>query len=94
LKVIIQPDAQESLDEIAELIDGINTPGAGERWTDRVLDFIKDYAQPKVKYAVCHNKDLAEQLLSCITFNNWVIAFKTEQNSFIVYQVIHGSLLQ
>jgi hypothetical protein len=94
VKVTIEPEAQETIEEIAELIDGINTPGAGDRWTDRILDFIKDYAKPRVKYVLCHNKDLAEELFSCITFNNWVIVFRIEKNSFIVYQVVHGSLLE
>ena len=94
MKVIIEFEAQETISEIAELIDGRNTPGAGERWTDRILDFIKDYSRPKVKYALCHNQDLAAELFSCITFNNWVIVFRIKQNTFIVYQVVHGSLLQ
>jgi hypothetical protein len=94
VKVIIEEEAQETLNDIAELIDGINTPGAGERWTDRILDFIKDFAQPKVKYALCRNADLAAQLFSCITYNNWVIVFRIEKSVFIVYQVVHGSLLE
>jgi hypothetical protein len=94
VKIIIEPKAQETISEIAELIDGINTPGAGERWTDRILDFIKDYARPKVQYALCHNIELADELFSCITFNNWVIIFRIEKNSFIVYRVVHSSLLQ
>ena len=88
MRVIIEAGAQETIEEIAEFIDGINTPGAGDRWTDRILDFINDYAKPKVKYALCHNRDLADELFSCIIFNNWVIVFRIEKSSFIVYQVV------
>ena len=94
MKIIIEPKALETISEIAELIDGINTPGAGERWTDRIFDFIKDYARPRVKYALCHNTDLAEEMFSCIIFNNWVIVFRIEKSVFIVYRIVHGSLLQ
>ncbi len=93
MKVVILPLAQDTIDEIAEFVDGINTPGAGERWTDRILDFIIEYAKPGVKYTMCHNAGLAQKLLSCIVFNNWVIAFKINEDTLTVYQIIHGSLL-
>ena len=93
MKIIIEAEAQETINDIAELIDGVNTPGAGERWTDRILDFIISYAQPQAKYALCHNADLAAELFSCITYNNWVIVFRMDKNAFKVCQIIHGSLL-
>ncbi len=94
MRVAIKADAQNTINEIAELIDGINTPGAGDRWVDRILDFIIDYAQPNVQYALCNSNELAEDLFSCITFNNWVIVFRIEDDMFNVYHIIHGSLLQ
>ena len=94
MKVVLHPIAQETIDEIAEFVDGINTPGAGDRWTDRILDFIIAHAKPRAKYALCQNDELAEMLLSCIIFNNWVIAFRIEKNTLTVYQIIHGSLLK
>ena len=94
MNITIKAEAQETLHEIAELIDGINTPGAGDRWIDRILDFIRAYAQPKVKYALCHNQQLAEALFSCITFNHWVIVFRIEEDLLVVYQIINGSLLK
>lgn len=93
MNVVILPFAQETIDEIAEFVDGINTPGAGDRWTDRILDFIIAYAKPGVKYSLCQNANLAQKLLSCIVFNNWIIAFKIDEETLTVYQIIHGSLL-
>ncbi len=61
MKVIIEPLAQETITEIAEFVDGINTPGAGERWVDKILDFIAAYAKPNVQYSVCANKVLAKK---------------------------------
>lgn len=89
----IDPLAQLTINEIAELTDGINTPGAGERWLDELLDFIIGYAKPSVGYALCHNSKLAAQGYSCIIFNNWVIAFTISEDVFTVHLVIHGSLL-
>jgi len=94
LTVLIKPDAQNTINEIAEFIDGINTPGAGDRWTDRILDFIAAYAQPGAQYALCNNPELANELFSCVTFNNWVIVFKIEKNTLVVYHVIHGSVVK
>ena len=93
MKVIIETPAQETLHEIAALIDGINTPGAGDRWIDRILDFIQEHAQPNLKYSLCHNHLLAKSLFSCITFNNWVIVFRIEDEILRVYQIVYGSLL-
>lgn len=61
MNVIIHDVAQDTIDEVAEFIDGINTPGAGERWIDKILDFILTYAKPNVKYALCNNSILASQ---------------------------------
>jgi hypothetical protein len=94
LKVTIKAAAQETLDEIAALIDGINTPGAGDRWIDRILDLIQEHAQPNLQYALCHNEILSASLFSCITFNNWVIVFRIEDNVLNVYQIIYGSVLK
>ena len=31
--------------DVAEFIDDINTPGAGDRWLTKVFSFIEDYAR-------------------------------------------------
>lgn len=93
MKIVIEPFALNTINEIAEFIDGINTPGAGDRWADRIFDFIDEYAQPKAHYSLCSNQYLAAKQLCCITFNNWVIVFTSTDKHFVVHQVIHGSLL-
>lgn len=76
----IYPVAQITINEIAELSDGINTPGAGDRWLDKLFDFISSYVKPNVTYALCSHTKLALQNYSCIVFNNWVIAFTIHED--------------
>ena len=94
MRVIISPIAQDTILEVAEFVEGINTTGAGDRWTDKILDFIASYAQPKAKYSLCRDKDLRKKLLSCVAYKNWVIAFKIEDDIFFVHQIIYGPILQ
>ena len=87
-------EAEEQLYDIAEVIDDLNMIGAGERWVNKFIEFIKSYAIPNVKYAVCQSARLAELQYSCITFNHtWVIAFKLEDDEIRIYEIIYGSLL-
>lgn len=37
---IILPKAQQTLNEISDFIDAVNTAGAGERWVERLIDAI------------------------------------------------------
>ncbi len=93
MKVSLEPDALETLYDIADFIDSIHTPGAGQFWvTDFVLN-LYTYAKPDVTYALCHNKILALAGLSCITYKGWVIAFKIEGDDMVVYLIVRGSIL-
>ncbi len=95
MKVVFEAEAEQQLYDLGEMVDDLNITGAGARWINRFLDFIEDYAQPKVTYALCHNADLAARQYSCITFRDkWVIAFKITGNEFRVYEIIHGAVLQ
>lgn len=59
MKVRLEPDVLETLSDVAEFIDTINTPGAGQFWiTDFILN-LYTYAKPNVAYALCQNKILA-----------------------------------
>jgi len=93
MNVILKPEAEETVLEICEFIDSINTEGSGNRWLDKLSAFIVSYAKSKVKYVLCRNEAFAEDGLSCITFNGWVIAFKIVQDEFIVYQIVRGDVL-
>jgi hypothetical protein len=93
LEIEIRAKALKTLDEVANYLDSINTFGAGGRWLDRFFTRIEKYAKPEVSYALCSNMRLAKRRFSCITFNNWVIAFKIIKSRFVIYEIIHGSLL-
>ena len=95
MNIQLSTSALEKINDIAEFIDDINTEGAGDRWIERLFDFISDYANAdNVTWGLCNNEELAAKQYSCITYNHiWVIAFKVEENTFKVYDFINGTLL-
>jgi len=95
VNVAISESALEKINDVAEFIDDINTEGAGDRWVERLFDFIAGYAAlPNVEWQLCKNEALAERGYSCVTYNRiWVIVFKVEENTFKLYDFINGSLL-
>jgi hypothetical protein len=93
MKVSFEPEALETLYDIAEFIDSINTEGAGQFWVSNFISNIYNYAKPNVTYALCNHPLLAEDGFSCITYNGWVIAFKIEHDELVVYLILRGSLL-
>ena len=93
MEIEIRAKALKTLDEIANHLESLNTPGSGSRWLDRFFMRIQAYAKPNVVYAVCKNAKLAGRKFSCITFNNWVVAFKITKGKFVIYEIIHGSIL-
>jgi hypothetical protein len=93
MRVILMPEAEEVLLEISEFIESINTEGSGKRWLDKIQFFLTSYAKSNVVYALCQNEDFALSGLSCITYNGWIIAFKIEEDLFVVYKIIRGSIL-
>ena len=93
MKVSLEPDALETLYDIADFIDSINTPGAGQFWVTDFISHLYTYAKPDVTYALCHNKILAHAGLSCVTYKGWVIAFMIEGDELVVYLIVRGSIL-
>ncbi len=93
MEIAIKAKALKTLDEAANYIDSLNTPNAGSRWLDRFLNRMQSYAKPGVVYALCSYKPFAKRGYSCITYNNWVVAFKIVRNQFVIYEIMHGSVL-
>jgi hypothetical protein len=86
--------ALDKIFDIAEFVDDINTPGAGDRWIERMVDFIKDYAKlSHIQWPLCRNENLATHSYNCLVYKNWIIAFKIESSEFKIYDLIYGSLL-
>lgn len=93
MRVVFSQEVKITLFEISDFIDSINTDGAGNRWVARLTDWVGAYAKSNVSYSICRNEAFAEDGLSCITFNGWVIAFKIENDEFVVYQIVRGDIL-
>jgi hypothetical protein len=94
MEIIFLPSARKTILSIIKFIDDLNTIGAGERWYDKLIIYCNKYALPNVQYSLCNNKGLAKRKLSCIVFNNWIIAFTIEEDTFIIHHVIYGRLLK
>lgn len=46
MKIAFEAEAEQQLYDLADMIDDLNIRGAGDRWINRFLDFIEDYALP------------------------------------------------
>jgi hypothetical protein len=93
MRVVFRPDAESVLDEVADFIDGINIEGSGGLWTERFIAHVYTYALPNVTYALCKDQDFAAAGLSCINYNDWIIAFKIQDDLLIVHEIIRGNIL-
>jgi len=91
--VVYSEEAIATLFEISDFIDSVNTPGAGERWVAKLAGRIESYALSNVTFALCKHEYLAWLNLSCINFNDWIVAFSIDDDVFVVYKVIRGNLL-
>ena len=93
MKVVFRPEAEIVLDEVAEFIDTINTEGSGDFWVSKFISYIYSFALPNTSYALCNNIELADVGYSCITYNGWTIAFKIEDELFVVHKITRGNIL-
>ena len=91
--VVLAQEVNVTLSEISDFIDTINTEGAGRRWATKLVDHLYDYALPNVSYALCNHQNLASLGLSCITYNDWVIAFKITDDALVVEKVVRDAIL-
>ncbi len=93
MTIVYSQEAKSTLFEISDFVDSINIEGAGDRWTAKLTVWLKKYALSNVSYAKCRNRYLASLGLSCINYNDWIIAFKIEDDLFVVYKIVRGSIL-
>jgi hypothetical protein len=95
MKVVFKPSAENTFINIVEFVDDMNVFGAGERWAVKFMAFMDEYAQQKSikNFPLCNNESLALAGMSCIHYKGWVIAFKIENRTFVVYHIIKGDLL-
>ena len=67
--------------------------GPGEFWVERLIAYVYTYALPNVTCARCKDEDFSVAGLSCINDNDWIIAFKIENDLLIVHEIVRGSIL-
>ncbi len=87
------PKALWVIDDIADFVESKNTPGSGDRFASKFLTTIESWAVHNTQYAFCDHLFFAMFGYSCRRFNDWIIAFKIENEILTVYEIIHGSLL-
>lgn len=93
MEIVIKAKALKTLSGVADYLDSINTIGSGSRWLDRFVTRIEAYARPNIQYPLCRHIRLVHRRLSCITYKNWVIAFKIQQGKVVIYEVIFGAVM-
>jgi hypothetical protein len=93
MRVIYLPEAEETFFEVSYFVDSINIEGTGDKWVDKFISAVYSYAKPDVTYALCKDDYLASLDLRCININDWIIAFKIEEDVFVVHKIIRGSIL-
>lgn len=81
------------MEKTAEYLETINTPGAGDRWLDKVVSQIVSLANSKAKFAICNHASLAKFNYRCYIYKDWVIAFKQTDKKFEVCRFIWGARL-
>ena len=91
--MVYSEEAVATLFEISDFVDSINTTGVGERWVAKMAKWVESYALSNVTFSLCHDDFLASLNLSCINYNDWIIAFTLKDNLFVVHKIIRGSLL-
>lgn len=84
-------DAFKSLMRLVNYIESKNTQGAGLRWLKRYEEFLqKKFHQPK-NIRLCNNATFNTLHLSCLYFNDWVIAFSITEKSLLIEALLHKS---
>ena len=68
------------IDAIADFVESKNTKGSGARYALRFKTAIQQLALPDVQYPLCNHPVLAAYKYSCSHFNDWVIAFRIEND--------------
>ena len=90
MKLRFMPEAENALYELEIWVEQRNTPGSGTRFINKFIDKIAGYAVPNAVYPSCKNIVLAWYGFSCITINDWVIAFTQNKGDFIVHYILFG----
>jgi len=92
MTIKISAEAKEVLMELSKFVEAKNTPGAGKRFRNKFVLKIKEQLKHS-EHLNCKHPKLNEQKLKCFFINDWVIAYQKNDDSILIYLIIHGSLL-
>ena len=94
MTIVFSQEAKDTLEEISEFVESLNTEGSGLRFYNRFISKITDKFLPNLSYPLCKNKWLAELNLQCVNIDGkWIVAFQQQKDQCIIYYIIHGSVL-
>ena len=94
MKLIVKLPAKRTLLAVANWVESKNTKGSGLRWLNKFYVYIEKNAKAVHALPLCKYKVFKAKKLICLTYNDWVIACKVEDNNVAVHAVIHRSWLQ
>jgi hypothetical protein len=90
--IIFSEEAKNTIEEICEFVESLNTSGSGLRFYNKFLAAIRSKFHPNLSYALCKNHWLAEMNLHCVSIGKWIIAFKQQKNVCVIHYILHGSI--
>lgn len=93
MKINISTEALKVVDELALFIESKNTTGAGKRFKNTFLKKIKHTLIKFPNHTICKYPLFAKYNLNCFFIDNWVVAYKKEQETIVVYAIVYGTLL-
>lgn len=85
--------AFESLVDLVNYIESMNTIGSGLRWLNKFEAFLNDTLPHSAGIKLCNNKTFFELNLRCLNFNDWVIAFSVDKDKVLIEAILHSSRL-
>ena len=94
MQIYIRKRALNAIMKAAQFVESKNTPGAGDRWADKLKREIIKFANAKVKLAICRNVSLTKFNYRCIVYKDWIIAYRISENEFEVCRFIYASRLK
>lgn len=93
MRIEIKTPAMKTLKSIANWVETKNTEGSGSRYMNKFYDFIYEQAESIHSLPLCKFPEFNIRKLTCLFYNDWVVAVKPEKSKIVIHIIIHGSWL-
>ena len=93
MNIIINEKALSTLEKIGEFVENKNTLGSGNRYVTKFLNFIEETMLSFNNHQLCKSIQLYKMNYRCFFYNDWVVAYKKNENYIEVKIIIHGTHL-